>query len=95
VLALYEAASLVAAIRRGWAAQWFRAWAWQLGNARSLAARRRFVQSRRTVPDRDLLVGGEPPLAPGFLTSRTDELLLRWFAGAVNGYWSLARRWVG
>jgi hypothetical protein len=95
VLTLYELASLAAAIRKGWPAQWLRAWGWQLGNVRSLAARRRRVQSHRTVSDRDLLVGGEPPLAPGFVTSRIEDRLLRWFSSAVNGYWSLARRWVG
>jgi GT2 family glycosyltransferase len=95
VLALYELATFVTALKKGWPAQWLRAWSWQIRNVRSVIARRRVVQSRRTVADRDLLVGGRPPLAPGFVTSRIEDRLLQLFSGLVNGYWSLARRWVG
>lgn len=95
VLAIYELASLAAALRKGWPLQWLRAWAWQLRNCRSIAARRSLVQRRRTVADRDLLVGGEPPLAPGFVTSGIEKRLVQWLSSVVNGYWTVARRWVG
>ena len=95
VLALYELAALVAALKKGWPEQWLRAWGWQFRHVHTLIARRRVVQGRRTVADRDLLVGGDPPLAPGFVTSRNEMRLLQWFSSAVNGYWSFVRRWVG
>jgi len=95
VLALYELTAFAAALKKGWPAQWLRAWAWQLLHAHEIIARRRVVQRRRTVADRDLLVGGAPPIAPGFVTSPVEQRLLHWFSIVVNGYWSLARRWIG
>jgi GT2 family glycosyltransferase len=94
VLALYELATLAAALTRGWPAQWLRAWLWQFGNARAILRRRRAVRRRRIVADKNILVGGTPPLAPGFLTSRLEERLLVWFSRIVNGYWVVARRWI-
>jgi GT2 family glycosyltransferase len=95
VLALYELASIAAAISKGWPREWFRAWAWQFRERSSLCERRRRVQRSRVVADRDLLVGGTPPLAPGFLASGWQARLLHAFSWLVNGYWSLARRWIG
>ena len=95
VLALYELASIAAAILKGWPAEWFRAWGWQFRHRRSLLERRRRMQRSRVVADRDLLVGGTPPLAPGFLANAWQTQFLRAFSWVVNGYWSLARRWIG
>ena len=93
-LALYEAASLVVVTRKGWPGQWLRAWWWTLANLGTIRARRRMIHGRRTVPDKDLLRGGVPPLAPGFLTSRLEHRLLYWFSATLNGYWTLTRRWI-
>lgn len=94
VLLLHEIASFAIACRRGWAGQWLRAWYWQLANIRTIAARRRRMQRLRSVGDRELLVGGPPPLAPAFLHSRMEKRLLAWFAKAVNGYWNATRNWI-
>jgi GT2 family glycosyltransferase len=95
VLALYELASLVAAVSKCWPGEWLRAWGWQFRHRRSLCDRRHRMQRSRSVADRDLLVGGTPPLAPGFVTNGWQAQLLRAFSWVVNGYWSLARRWIG
>jgi GT2 family glycosyltransferase len=95
VLLLYEIAAVVAALRKQCASQWLRAWLWQFRNLRTIVARRRRSQSIRIIDDRELLVGGELPLAPGFLVSRLEARLLRWFSNVANAYWSLARNWIG
>ena len=95
VLVLHEAASLTMAIRMGCPRQWARSWIWQFANFHTIAERRRRSQSRRTVADRDLLVGGPPPLAPGLIHSARDKRLLSWYSTVVNGYWKLARDWIG
>ena len=94
VLVLYEAASFVAVLKKGCPAQWLRAWRWQFGNIRIIVRRRRAVHRRRTVDDKNILVGGTPPRAPGFLTSPMEERLLTVFSSIVNGYWTLARHWI-
>jgi len=93
-LALYEVASFTAALGKGYPAQWWRAWQWQFGNLGTIVQRRRAVHRRRTVDDKHILVGGKPPLAPGFLTSRLQARLVAVFSGVVNGYWALARHWI-
>jgi hypothetical protein len=50
-----------------------------------LLERRRRMQRARIVADRDLLVGGMPPLAPGFVVSAWQAWLLRVFSRVVNG----------
>jgi hypothetical protein len=46
------------------------------------------------VPDRDLLHGGPPPLAPGFLRTPAERRLFALLSRAINGYWSVARHWI-
>lgn len=94
-LLLYEIASIAAATRKGWLWQWFRAWGWQIRNFAAIAARRRRMQSIRTVNDRVLLVGGGPPLAPGFIGSPVEARLVSILTLALDGYWRLTRRWIG
>jgi GT2 family glycosyltransferase len=91
ILALYEVASLAGAARKGCARQWLRAWWWPLANARSIAERRGRARRRRKVADKQILVGGTPPLAPGFLVSRLEERLVGIFSRVANGYWAVAR----
>lgn len=95
VLVLYEGASVALALRRGFLPEWIRAWRWLLGHRSTIAERRRHIQSRRVVNDRDILSGGPPPLAPGVTTSVLQRWLVAAFSSAVNGYWALVRRWIG
>lgn len=94
-LALYELAALTAACSRRLPIEWFRAWWWQLRHVPMILTRRRRMQERRVLDDRYLLVGGAAPVAPGLLTSPVARALHRGFSFVVNGYWSLARRWIG
>lgn len=94
-LFLYEIASLVAAARKGWTWQWFRAWGWQWKNRSAIAERRGRAQRRRRLADRELLVGGPPPLAPGFLTSKIQAKIVAVLSAILNGYWRLTHRWIG
>lgn len=95
VLALYELASLVESSRRGWLKPWLRAWSWQFENRAAIAGRRRRAAIHRVLHDRDVLSGGDPPLAPGVVTSFLERVLLAVFSTVVNGYWTLVRRWIG
>lgn len=94
-LAVYELASLAMAVRLGHAGEWLRAWGWQLGHAGELRQRRRRAQRGRTVPDRQILVGGTLPLAPGVVRSSAAAALVELLSGAFDVYWRLVRRFVG
>jgi GT2 family glycosyltransferase len=96
VLLLSEIAGLASAAKKGWAAQWFRAWWWQFTNAAHIGSRRRRVQRLRTVDDKDLLDGGQPPIAHGYLApGGAERRLFNVFSSVVNGYWQVARNWIG
>jgi hypothetical protein len=95
VLVLTELAALASALVKGWPAEWFRSWFWVLGNLPALRARRRQSQQRRTVDDKDLLTGGVPPVAQGFLTSGTERRIANWHSSLANGYWRLVRSRIG
>jgi GT2 family glycosyltransferase len=92
--AMFEFAALLIACLKGWPGEWFRAWYWQLTNLPKILQRRRLALNNRKCRDRDVLVGGPPPLAPGFIHGRLQRRLLAFFSLLVNGYWWLARRWI-
>lgn len=93
-LVVYELATLMLAIPRGWGGAWIGAWWWQLANHRLIRQKRRAVQLRRTRTDRELLSGGPLPLAPGLLRSALTRAPVRFLSGTLNAYWRLARHGV-
>jgi GT2 family glycosyltransferase len=94
-LLLYELATLVIALRRGWALLWIRAWLSQLRHIGAIVERRRRMRRLRRVDDRALLEGGGLPLAPGLLRSSLERRLTALLACLFDGYWKLAGRWIG
>lgn len=94
-LALYELATIVFAVRRGWLGAWCAAWRWQLAHARDLARRRRVVQRRRRLDDGQLLVGGRIPLAQGMLRSAPEKRVVALLEMILDRYWRMARRFLG
>ncbi|MEM7212889.1 MAG: glycosyltransferase, partial [Pseudomonadota bacterium] len=94
-LMLYEIATFVVAVRRGWSRQWAQSWLWQIQNGSAIASRRRRMRRLRKVPDRKLLIGGPPPLAPGTLESTLERGLVRMLSQLLNAYWRLVKTWIG
>jgi hypothetical protein len=94
-LAIYELASLAAALWHGWGMEWLRAWWWQLRKARDLWQRRRRIQSLRSRSDSDLLTDGPLPLAPGFIRSRSAAAAVAGLSAVLRAYWRVTRRWIG
>lgn len=94
VLLLYEAASLVMAIKRGWLQPWWQAWSWLVQNHRSLRRRRRFIATHRKRNAGSLLVCGPLPLAPGVIDKGLEARAVAALTAIIEGYWRLVRRWV-
>lgn len=94
-LLAYEVATLAVALRRGWFSSWARAWGWLLSNLPAITQRRRTMRRRRVLADRAILVGGRPPLTPGFIGSSWEQAAFASFSGVLNAYWMLARRCIG
>ena len=91
----YELAQLGVVLLRGWVKAWARAWLSILGNAGHIRQQRRRSQAQRRVEDKDILVGGPLPLAPGFIRTRLASVAVTILSAALNSYWRLARRWIG
>ncbi|MDQ3639898.1 MAG: glycosyltransferase family 2 protein [Actinomycetota bacterium] len=90
-LATVELATLLVAVKSGWARQKLAGWRWLLRNRRWLMARRRRLQAERSVGDRSLasvfvsrLDAGNYPLPQALVP--LDRLL--------GGYWSAVRRFL-
>ncbi|MGH7571917.1 MAG: glycosyltransferase family 2 protein [Gemmatimonadota bacterium] len=94
-LILYELASLSLAVARGWTLAWARAWLWQPAHLLPIVRRRRRIQKARVLHDRELLVGGQIPLAPGLVRSRPAAALVDLLSALLDAYWRMARRWIG
>lgn len=90
-LLLYEMATLVLALMRGWVPLWARGWVWMFANAPEVWRIRRTMQTRRKLKDRDVLGGGPLPLAQGLFKSRLLGVATGAFSALLAAYWRLAR----
>lgn len=90
-LLAYEAASLALSLLHGWGGAWLSAWCWILANRRMLAERRRWIQARRRIGDRQVLTDGPLPIAPGLLRTSLQRRLAGLVGAFVRGNWRLAR----
>jgi GT2 family glycosyltransferase len=89
VLLLTEVAMLTAAVAGGWGRAKPRGWAWIWRNRSWVRARRRLLQSERTVPDRELL----GRLTPRFNPPNLEAPPGLWAYNAASvAWWALARR---
>lgn len=91
-LLLFELLQLAGAARKGWLRHWLRAAAWILANAPDLARRRRDLQRRRVLPDRELLNAGPLPFTPGLLEGRAERAAADLLARVVAANWALVAR---
>jgi GT2 family glycosyltransferase len=89
VLIAFECALAVVAARQGWLAQKVRSWCWFVGHAGWIHRRRRFVQERRSVADRDLVWLMTDTFDPATLAiPYGGDLLQR----AFRQYWRAVKR---
>lgn len=93
-LALYEAAMFAVVLTKGWWKEWGRAWLSLLQNSDSIRRQRQQVQRSRCITDRDILVGGPIPFAPGFLRSKPAALAAKLLSTVLNSYWHITQRWI-
>ena len=93
-LAIYELASVVLTIRKGWLGAWLRAWWWQVSQVPTILRRRRWIQRSRRIEDAQLLVAGVLPIAPGVVTSKFANQAVRTLSSFLNFYWRVCRPFV-
>ena len=94
-LLFYEAACFGIVILRGWLKPWFQAVWWHVTHLGPTLRRRREVQRKRRVADRDLLVGGPLPFTPGFVNSKWAAMGVSVLSATLDAYWRLTRRLIG
>ena len=91
MLLFYEGAQLAIAVRKGWGGVWLEAAGWTLRHLPAILARRRHLQRRRRLPDREILKDGPLPLRPELTTSRWERLARHLLDRLARGYWQLVR----
>lgn len=91
-LLLYEMVNFAYCLRRGWAAEWARAWGWLWCHRGKIAKRRKRMRRLRKVADTDILSGGCIPFSEGLLQSRLQRAFAGSLSTLLNGYWRLVIR---
>jgi GT2 family glycosyltransferase len=91
-LVLYEGFQLAGAIHKGWLREWSRALLWTARHLPELLRKRRAVQARRVIRDRDILQGGPLPFRPELTRSPLERAALRLLNGILGRWWAMARR---
>lgn len=92
---LYEMATFVGVVKRGWHRIWWRAILSIIADNTYIVARRKFVAANRKRCDRDLLSGGQLPFAPGFTQSGLEKMAVRALSTILDLYWKTVRNMIG
>ncbi|HJU66494.1 MAG TPA: glycosyltransferase family 2 protein [Gemmatimonadaceae bacterium] len=92
LLLLYELAQLALVLRKGWLRHWSASVRSIAGRFPDLWKRRRELQRRRTVADRDILRGGSLPFTGHLATTGAQRAAQRVLDGAARWYWHTTRR---
>ena len=90
LLAFYDAALFVVAVKKGWTREWLRSAGWMAKNLPAVLKERRRIQRARRVPDREILVGGPIPFRAELTTSKVERVARRWLDAIASSYWKLA-----
>lgn len=88
----YESAQFLIAVKKGWLPEWWRSVMWMTNNMGAVLRERTRIQHRRSVPDREILVGGSLPFRRELTRGRVERLALGALDTIVTGYWRLASR---
>lgn len=90
-LTAYELVTFIFAVRNGFYRAWLRAWAWQFQNWGPIRQKRKTMQAMRKRADRELLVGGPIPVAPGLVTGWALSAGVSLMSRLFGLYWRLVR----
>ena len=88
---VYELVVLAFAIRLGLVRAWLRSWSWQLDHVSEIRDRRSRMLACRQRSDRDLLCGGDIPVAPGLIGNVFVSYSLKVLSRVLSGYWAVVR----
>jgi GT2 family glycosyltransferase len=86
----YETAQLLVAVKKGWLGEWWRSVMWIATNLSTIRGQRRRIQSRRVVPDREILVGGPLPFRRELTSGRVERMARGLLDGVAQSYWAIA-----
>jgi hypothetical protein len=94
-LFLYEITSIVVAVQRGWIKTYLSAIISVVTAHSHITTRRQFLFKNRKRNDRELIAGGELPMAKGFLRTNLERKLVSIFSKIINFYWKFVRNLIG
>jgi GT2 family glycosyltransferase len=92
LFAFYDLAQLLLAIKKGWFKEWWQSVVWIVRNFSTILRERRRIQKQRTIPDRQILVGGRIPFRDELTTSAVERFARDFLNFVVVSYWKVAGR---
>jgi hypothetical protein len=94
IMIVYEIAQFGIVIKKGWLREWGRSVYWIASHLPEIFGKRREVQTRRVVPDRELFIGGPIPFRQELTESAPERAAKRTLDALVGGYWKLVQHLV-
>jgi GT2 family glycosyltransferase len=91
---LFEVSQFFMAIKKGWIREWWNSVCWIAGNLPLILRERRRIQRLRTVPDRQILVGGRIPFRRELTGASLERKALAVLDAIVASYWKVAAKLV-
>lgn len=95
LLFLYEIASFCVAVQRGWIKNYFSAILSLTAAQTHIKAKRRFLQHNRKRSDKNLIFGGELPLAEGFLRTHREKKIACILSMIFRFFWRFTHKLIG
>ncbi len=86
----YELSQLLIVTKKGWIRHWWQSLTWIVSNLPKILEQRRRIQRLRTVPDRQILVGGRIPFRRELTAGAIERAALAVLDAIVVSYWKVA-----
>lgn len=93
-LFLYEFATLLISLKRGWFHLWRNAILSVYNTRIYIRDRRKYMVENRLRNDKELLSGGNLPLSQGFISNKSESLAVKLLSSSLNFYWKLIKKFV-
>jgi GT2 family glycosyltransferase len=92
LLLVYEIFQLAGAIKKGWLTEWLRALSWIISHFPQQLRKRGILQRERTIPDRDIIRGGQVPFTRYLTQDSLESVAKNVLDSLAVNYWKMIHR---
>jgi GT2 family glycosyltransferase len=94
LFSLYELAQFLVVLKKRWFVEWCKAVYSIVANSRGILTKRRQIQAARTIPDREILLGGPLPFRDELAGSSLEQMGKNVLDQIARRYWRMVKQLV-